>query len=226
MFAASPRLSPQHCIEGAGVMADIQYIKDIQPVLSYDIILPGQGLPLAQQFRLWQQSPLRVSQRGRTPADFLSRFWSKVCLPAYDIQLCWQWTAAIGPDGYGFMKCRGKRPRAHQIAWHLYHGPVPEGLCIDHLCRNRLCVNPLHMEVVTPVENIMRGESLPAQYSRRNYCSKGHLYTQENTGVGRKIRQKKVTLYRACRFCARVKSARYRKAKNDPSSAPLQTPDF
>ena len=70
---------------------------------------------------------------------------------------CWQWIGAIDDSGYGEFGLNKKIVYAHRYSWELEHGPIPEGLQIDHLCRNRACVNPVHMELVTTQENTRRG---------------------------------------------------------------------
>lgn len=70
---------------------------------------------------------------------------------------CWLWTAYLDKDGYGTFLVDGKKLRAHRWAYDFYLGPVPSELVIDHLCRVPNCVNPLHLELVTRRENILRG---------------------------------------------------------------------
>lgn len=83
---------------------------------------------------------------------------------------CWLWVGAHDAKGYGnarFPNASGVNAvqNVHRIVYQIERGPIPEGLCLDHLCRNPACVNPDHLEVVTYSENIMRGES--PQLSRR-----------------------------------------------------------
>lgn len=107
---------------------------------------------------------------------------------------CIVWTAAKTPNGYGkFQLGVRKTGLAHRIAYELKVGPVPAGLHLDHLCRNRLCINHWHLEPVTCKENLMRGEGPPALNAAKTHCPQGHPYSGSNliTSGGR----------RACRTC-------------------------
>lgn len=113
---------------------------------------------------------------------------------------CWAWTRHLNRDGYGHIRIGGTKYRAHRAAYMLLVGPIPDGLVLDHLCRNRGCVNPEHLEPVTDEVNRMRGNGNDAKARRTGRCVNGHEYTPENTYVRPEGRQ--------CRACARERQAR------------------
>jgi hypothetical protein len=87
---------------------------------------------------------------------------------------CILWTGYINESGYGQKTVGRKRYLAHRWAWIEENGEIPEGMTIDHLCRVRNCINVGHMEVVTPRENIMRGDTIAARNAAKTHCHKGH----------------------------------------------------
>ena len=120
---------------------------------------------------------------------------------------CWEWTASCYQNGYGSFYYAGRKIKAHRFAYETLVGVIPKGLEIDHLCRNRRCVNPAHMELVTRSENILRG-LLPgigrAYQQNKTYCPNGHPYNEANTYL-RIDRQG-----RECRTCRIEASRRWR----------------
>lgn len=139
----------------------------------------------------------------------LARFWAKVDKdgPVHpELGPCWQWTGKLtvrtvrGSGGYGAFWNGERELRAHRFVYELLVEPIPAELVIDHLCRNRGCVNPDHLEVVTNGENCRRGDGVGAN-ARKAYCPKGHSYDEKNT-IWR-LRPDGRGVFRRCRQCAR-----------------------
>lgn len=134
-----------------------------------------------------------------TAEEVVERFWSNVSRPSP--YCCWEWTGHL-VEGYGQFRIGDKQPGAHRISYEWAIGPIPAGMQIDHLCRNEVCVNPLHLEAVSPRTNVLRGKGLSAMNARKTHCPQGHEFNDENT-----YRYKN---QRHCRPCkqARTKEAR------------------
>lgn len=127
-----------------------------------------------------------------------SRFWAKV--DRNNDGECWRWVASLNSAGYGQIYRDGRPDRAHRVAYELLVGPIPEGLHIDHLCRNRWCVNPVHLEPVTLAENNRRAAAAAAPGSRRKQrCRNGHEFNAENTRID-------PAGWQRCRTCERTQA--------------------
>jgi hypothetical protein len=109
-------------------------------------------------------------------AAHAERFWAKV----EKGEGCWLWRGSLTRDGYGQLRFAGRTHQAHRVAYTLLVGAIPDGLSLDHLCRVHRCVNPAHLEAVTPTENTMRGETITAEYLARTHCPKGHPFSGSN----------------------------------------------
>jgi hypothetical protein len=96
------------------------------------------------------------------------RFLAKVRVR--DIEDCWSWLAAKTRQGYGCFRLNGSSTTAQRVAYALFRGDLKPGLTVDHLCRNRSCVNPAHLEAVPHRVNIMRGKCITAEHARRTHC--------------------------------------------------------
>lgn len=118
---------------------------------------------------------------------------------------CWEWQKSLSRSGYGVFWYDNHNMVAHRISYSLYKGPIPEGLPLDHICANKKCVNPDHLEVVTFKENTSR------MHNRKRsdtHCANGHAFaevgTYERTRNGRKVK--------TCNKCTEISRLKYRSA--------------
>lgn len=132
------------------------------------------------------------------------RFWSRVVL-SHETD-CWNWSGSMTHDyAYLWLIGRGKPVRAHRWAFERYRECIPDGLVCDHLCRNRGCVNPWHIEIVTLAENKRRGIHLGWKKGV-THCLNGHPYDEENTYITPRGK-------RDCRACRKEASLRSKAKK-------------
>lgn len=119
---------------------------------------------------------------------------------------CVRWTGYIHPEtGYGMTGGN----MAHRRSYQLFVGPIPQGLVIDHLCRNRWCVNPAHLEPVTHRVNLLRGDTQTRRHAEQTHCVHGHPFDAANTYRWRGSR--------VCRTCRRLREAARRAARSRPA---------
>lgn len=132
----------------------------------------------------------------------IERFWSRV----EKTDSCWNWTGCL-VYGYGCFGVFGKTVRAHRFSYELFNGPIPANLVLDHLCRNRACVNPAHLEAVSHWTNNARGIGISAENLRKVYCKRGHLLEGDN------LKNYPYVKGRQCRICANMHAKQYAEQK-------------
>ena len=134
-------------------------------------------------------------RKVKTPSE---KFWEKV--DGGDVGTCWNWTAVKNKSGHGRFNPSGYSERgslmAHRWSYQELRAEIPEGLHLDHLCRNPSCVNPWHLEPVTPQVNTLRGEGPAAKNAAKTHCPQGHEYDWHWKGA------------RMCRECKRANGRR------------------
>lgn len=124
---------------------------------------------------------------------------------------CWRWTAFLDKAGYGRIRSDGGRAGeslyAHRVSYELHIGKIPDGLVLDHLCHNRWCVNPAHLEPVSQGENVRRGDAPAMILHARGTCKNGHEVNDKNTlfrkGTGAVV------------YCKCCRSERLARSKHD-----------
>ena len=121
---------------------------------------------------------------------------------------CWEWDRGHLASGYGLVRYEGRNQPVHRVVYEEMVHPIPKGKQMDHLCRNRGCCNPDHLEPVTQKVNLLRGESPAARNARKTTCPEGHPYDMVTRGS------------RECSICKRARRRRHY-LKNRVSTRPF-----
>ena len=157
-----------------------------------------------------RRSVIRLGSTRGTPTHRLFARCRK------DANGCWIWLGHL-TQGYGRMYLNGRQIGAHKAAYEMFIGPVADGLQLDHLCRNRACVNPEHLEPVPPSVNILRGDGPPARNARKTHCLRGHVLSPDNLNPHHPNRE--------CLICSRERKRvwEWRHRQKEKGSLPCQT---
>lgn len=172
------------------------------------------GLCRAHYKRMRRYGTLELP-KASTLVEYMSKRTRVAAAPSDrpGLGACHEWTGTISVKGYGFVRHSGSlggdyRTRlAHRVAFELAHGQINQDDVIDHLCRNRKCVNPDHLEQVSNEENLRRGLGYRLRNGMSSSCVNGHPYTEENT-----YRNPNNPSDTRCRECARERNRK--RAKN------------
>ena len=146
------------------------------------------------------------------PADRDERFRAR-----YEVadRGCWEWLGVLNAAGYGrFRTSDGRKVAAHRYSYELHVGLIPNDLTLDHLCRNRRCVNPAHLEIVTRGENTLRSDGVTARNAVATHCPNGHPYDTANT-------YHRPDGNRGCRICIRERGQRWQERQRLPRAGEL-----
>lgn len=135
---------------------------------------------------------------GRPRENPIERFFTFII----KVGTCWEWQAALDKDGYGLFWFDSRQRRAHRFSYENFVKKIPDGLVLDHLCRNVKCVNPEHLEVVTNRINIIRGRWKSNNLNTFTHCNRGHKFTDESS-IRRKDGKK------TCRICKDAYTSEY-----------------
>jgi len=116
---------------------------------------------------------------------------------------CWIWNGHL-VSGYAYVRFKDKSRRVHRVVYEALKGPIPDGLVLDHLCRNPACVNPDHLEPVTQQTNVLRGNGIPVQNAQKTHCKYGHPLFGPNLWYNVKAGE------RQCRTCMRERTRQWK----------------
>lgn len=134
------------------------------------------------------------------PENRRARFMARVEISSNN---CWNWCGPLNKGGYGLSSIDGKRTLAHRAFWLFDQGPIPDGMDLDHLCRNRNCINPAHMEIVTRSVNLRRG------FEARG-CKNGHPFNGDDFSI---VNRSDGSTERRCKICHRARNKKEKRKK-------------
>lgn len=169
----------------------------------------NKGMPMREETKIKSSrskkgKPSPLKGRGSSYDELLERFESKVEIL---ITNCWKWNGHIEENGYGrFGIGSHLMVSAHRMSYILYKGPIDLGLTIDHLCKNKWCVNPNHLEPVTLKENLLRSNAITTINKNKQECDSGHIFSLSNTYI-------RPVGSRDCRICHCIAQKKYLKNK-------------
>lgn len=151
-----------------------------------------------------KDSVMRAWCENANGEEFAAKFMARVTIMD---SKCWEWKHPRTRHGYGIFSIGRDTILAHRLSYWWHVGPIPEGLTLDHLCRNTSCVNPAHLEAVSATVNILRGFGPPAVNARKTHCKNGHPLDGDNLGYS-------PLGHRHCRLCHNKSYGRDRRAAN------------
>lgn len=183
-------------------------------------VIVGRGFCSRSEALDWERDYFSIAGVGWREPKSAARFWKCVdkngAIQKHrpDLGKCWSIRGYHNANGYGVFYAGGNPMLAHRYSFELIIGPIPDGLEIDHLCRNRGCLRPEHLEPKTRKENAcapgsLAGKNLASVRRAQKFCLRGHIYNNKNTGVYvRILNSGHKGQNRYCRICRREKSAR------------------
>jgi hypothetical protein len=115
-----------------------------------------------------------------------TNFLKKIEFPPEASLACWEWTGAKTTTNYGHFRLNGRTTKSYRVSYATFVGKIPDGLTIDHLCRNRVCVNPMHLEAVSHQENMRRIPGITSQYPGVHWCKKREKWASSKKCNGKK----------------------------------------